>query len=901
MGWILVFFLLACIFFVGCSFKTFLLYVIITGLSFGLTCLFVSNKWGLDGLFEEIFKAVELFGFGVPLRLESRIAYSPLYTDGGSETLEELPKPLEEELRKLMANIIRDFIRTWYEDVGKGDHFIAETQELIEILCIESYRRASQIDSHYLVEQVILIFHGHLERFNKAMAIVKAKDPKLRLSISSSQLLCQTYESQLKFERPALTSAAKELSYLRNVIDCLLAAMVPKDTFNCDTGRFILREILAVQVMSQLVQLLIDPDWICEAVIEVLTDRVSAKPQDFDVRNSSNDLGTGQFDGATNVDKQEVDDHLQRYDSVENTSSVKSIKTEEVLSQEREDSLDDVGDRIEITSPEICGDSPDCLPPWPVMSSRQPPIGESQHDNAESYLVISVEENRENSNAEQNQNGNSWSVEVVPPSSLESIGSSSLTSSWTCCPSSDDESFNEISFEEIKEKLSKAESYDNTGTALQGLKEMTCCYTSETNDKEYPSLSLVAQRGSSDEGSDVEDAPCTSLRTRSLSLPGTDEREVDSEQSLSSCIELTRSDSAPCTLSFTNIKKQDDEELYIHDSPRKAFGSPFYQTSFCSSSGSFKSISSDEDVVGSYIENSEEVLEDAFDIDPFTPQTQVKLSRSRMVKQASFDEPSDRVTSDSSVDELVVQKAILPTYNQDKEDSLDLSSNTEKSVLGNANEDNARGADKGDQRISGSVFEMQESEFSFGDVVLNAGKKFVSNFKPPFKFDSLSTSSTKSSEVSDRESMDCTADSQSRGYPQGMPVNTANTTAVMHATSDGMRRLSRSHAILEESMESDVGTCYGTPKEELERKKMHVDDVAQDCSSIEGIKRMHPSELISIPNTVVALETTWEPGRNKYTLYKIEVCIAHVQKEFCHLPFWNRNVQLGLKTAYKHW
>lgn len=873
MGWLSVFFVLACLFFVGCSFKTLFLYVIITGLSFGLTSLFLTNKWGLDGFFEEIFKVVELFGFGVPLRLESRIAYSSLYTDGGSDTLEELPKPLEEELRKFLANIIRDFIRTWYEDVGRGDHFIAETQELLEILCIEGYKRASQIDSHYLVEQVIVIFHGHLERFNKAMAIVKAKDPKLRLSISSSQLLCQTYESQLKFERPALTSAAKELSYLRNVIDCLLAAMVPKDTFNCDTGRFILREILAVQVMSQLVQLMIDPDWICEAVIEVLKDRVSAKPQDVDVRNGSNDRGTDQCDGATNVDKEEVDDHLQSYGSVENTSSsLQSITREEVLSQERKDSLDNVGDRIEITSPEACGDSPDYPTSRPVTSSRQPPIGESQHDSAESYLVISVEENGVNSNAEQNQNGSNWSMEVVPPTSLESIGSSSLTSSWTCCSSPDDESFNAISFEEIKEKLSMEEIYGNAETALQSLEEMTCCYNVETNDEEeYPSLSLVAQRGSCDEGSDMEDALCTRFRTRSssLSLPRTDRRKVDVEQTSSSYTELTRSISAPCTLSFTNIKKEDDEDLYISaDRPSMVFGSPFYQTSFCSSSDSFKSISSDEDVVGSYIEKGEEVLEDGFDIDPFAPQTQVQLNRSRMVKQASFDEPSDRVTSDSSVDELVVQKAMLPTYSEDKGDYLDLSCNTEKSVLGNANDSNARAANEADQRISGSVFETQESEYSFGDVVLNAGKRFVSNFKPPFKFDSLSTSSNKSSDASDRESMDFTAENQSRRCPQGMLKSTANTAAAMSATSGGMRRLSRSHAILEESIESD--TCYGTPKEKLDHAKIHVDDVAQDRNPMEDVKRMHPSELISIPNTVVALETTWEPGRNKYTLYKIE-------------------------------
>ncbi|KAJ7323393.1 Sorting nexin-19 [Desmophyllum pertusum] len=175
MGWFVVFLVLISLFFAGFSFKSLILYVILAGSSFGVTYLFLSNKWGLDGLFEELFKIVELFGFGVPHRLESKISYSSFFTDGGFRSLDEIPKPLEECVKKLIGNIIRDFIRTWYENVGEGEYFISETRESLEMLCLEGYRRASQIDSHYLIEQVIVVFHGHLERFNKAMAIVKGK------------------------------------------------------------------------------------------------------------------------------------------------------------------------------------------------------------------------------------------------------------------------------------------------------------------------------------------------------------------------------------------------------------------------------------------------------------------------------------------------------------------------------------------------------------------------------------------------------------------------------------------------------------------------------------------------------------------------------------------------------
>ena len=63
MGQFVLFVVLIGVFFAGLSFKSLCLYFIVTGVSFALTYLFVANKWELDGLFEELFKILELFGF----------------------------------------------------------------------------------------------------------------------------------------------------------------------------------------------------------------------------------------------------------------------------------------------------------------------------------------------------------------------------------------------------------------------------------------------------------------------------------------------------------------------------------------------------------------------------------------------------------------------------------------------------------------------------------------------------------------------------------------------------------------------------------------------------------------------------------------------------------------------
>ena len=843
-------------------------------------------------MFEEFFKVVELFGFGAPHRLESRIAYSSLYTDGGFNSLDEIPKPLEESLKKLIANIVRDFICTWYKNVGQGEHFISETRESLEMLCLEGYKRASQIDSHYLIEQVIVVFHGHLERINKAMAIVKAKDPKLRLSISSSQLLCQTYESQLSCKPPSLSSPAAELSYLRNVVDSVLAAMIPKDTFSCDTGRFILREILTAQIVVPLVQLLTDPDWICQAVIDILTEDNNGASQKSGVRNANDDVTTeDQCDSLSNPDNPQVHDEIHLSTLGKNTTDVpdgKRTATEEMTRKESKDSIEDVGERIEITPPGACIETPDFQ--YSVTSQRQPPIGESQHDDRESFLVISVEEARPNSVTDQNQSGDNWSTEVVPPSSEENLTSCSLTSSWGICPSSQDESFMAQSFEEMKEQLSEMDHNGDTGGKLLTLKEMTCCHGFEKSGDTYCPLSMIAQKGSSDEESDVtEDDQCPGVRARSFSLPGSNEMPVNKLEGPCSHNVLSRSASVPCNLSVVDFSNQADREFYTPSSPRKIYGNQFFGGSFCSSSDSFKSVSSEEDILDSYIEQGEDALEHCDDYDLYiTGLHRIgngNLTRSRITKQTSFEESQDELLSDESfVEELSSPRDRFSSFHKDKfrSDKTALQSKKDSSELDNIKESSWDSEDKESVSEDSSSrlkrlrvgFGTQGSESSLGDAFLTAGKKFVSNFKPPFKFDSLSSSSAKSSEASGGESLDHSAEHQPRVAPEEMSLDVGRARGEMY-TSSGARRLSRSHAVVEESLDSDTDTHYGTPREELMPEVRSVDNkgMAGGGGATMTVRRMHPSELISIPTTVVALETTWEPGRNKYTLYKIEVCI----------------------------
>ena len=890
MGWLVVFVVFISVFFAGFSFKSLFLFVILASASFGLTRLFLTNKWGLDGLFEVLFKIVELFGFGVPHRLENRISYSSFYTDGGFRSLNEIPKPLEECFKTLIENIIRDFIRTWYHNVGEGEHFISETRESLEMLCLEGYRRASQIDSHYLIEQVIVVFHGHLERFNKAMAIVKAKDPKLRLSISSSQLLCQTYKSQLASEPPSLSKPAAELSYLRNVIDSLLVAMIPKDTFSCDPGRFILREILTIKVVEPLVRLLTDPDWIGEAVIDVLSNEEDGVVKKSKVSGDS--LIVKKSDNVDDVEPN-LSEQMHPLPLVENATPVHATlaaqakpQTEETMKIPRKESMEDIGERIEIMSPGHCEENSDFR--WSVSSQREPPVGESQHDNSDSFLVISVDESGENSMDEHMPNRRNWSTEVVPPSSVDNLTSCSLSSSWGVCPSSQDDSFNTPSFEDMKENLPKYEANADLGTKLgelgHSLKELSCCHKFEESGDTYRPMSMVAEKGSSDEGSDMEE-PCPRLRTRSVSLPGCDEMFENKSSFYPGHSELSRSVSVPTKLSRADFNKQDIQEFSTPVSPRGLYGSPLYNTSFGSGTDSFKSISSEEDLLDSYIERGEEAVEHCEDFDSYRVGSPWAGAR-HMTKQVSFEDSYGKQTSNLPTDYLTGPKDTSSPFNKDKfrAEKMALQSKKDYPELDDIRESPYEAAEKDppdDDAVSRRKrlrlgFGAQNTE-SFSDAVLTAGKKFVSNFKPPFKFDSLSSSSNGSgksaeaSTTSEGESLDHSSRTQQK-------LTAMKESGRVRAATFGGRKLSRSDAMIEESIDSDGENCCGTPQGELAQEITEDGNMEEtvDGRNLRSVKRMHPSQLISIPSTVIALETTWEPGRNKYTLYTIEVCWSKV-------------------------
>ncbi|XP_048590138.1 uncharacterized protein LOC5517514 [Nematostella vectensis] len=907
----------------GLSWISILYYSVFT---FGTLCfvwVFLTNACELD--FELAFKFIEWVGFGTPHSVEFSSkglnSRTQTFTDGNEyQNLHQLPRPIAENLEKLITNINRDFVVSWFRDVGEGEGFVGETRKALEILSLEGYKRACDVDAHNLIEEAILIFHSHLERFNKAVDVLKARDTSLKLSLTNSQLLHQTYESQIQNKHIALKGPASELNYLRNVVDCLLAVLLPQKAYNCDMGKFILREILAVQAV-ELVELISDPDWVNEAIIDLLCPpknttvrapqalitRPTERELDLETISSLHDNRNGEIvrsNGSRNLSMCNDDGTVDRSNG---RGQVRSASLESFASNVQQSASQGYsGQKYSL------GNSP------------------SHRGYSESFVVISC-------SSESQGNGVTGNKSREP--------SFSLSSSWGVCPPAEDPSFLTESFQAMENQAQSQSKGSKLSELRTNVKHVgSCCTKLEVSDEIDSPILDIPTSGDFFHG----------IRSRSSSHPeNISSIGIKSESShayTNHDRSLQRSCSVPCLLSPTCEFAPISESEQAPPSPVKFYEPQYFNVSFCSSEGSFKSFADEEELD---LEEGKEIEEDMSTdddiIDDVAPLPIVKPPKG-ILKQMSSEsieekltaghKPSDknlqnpnksriegslsekRLSSEESLDSVFKPQGYV-SFRGKSEGSKDSSSSENKSSferLSSTTGVTTRKSDSTDGELSDKsgagrsspgFFSQKSDSESFSDSVLMAGRKFISSIKSPARTLGFSSSSARSSTASTESSSGF--DSMEVNLPTSMDrepsVEDANglpcPEPVRRFSTSSGRRLSRSNAVREMSSESDSDTWYGTPQAHSPPSEQIVygTPMQQSQPSRNGpeksVVKIHPSRLITIPETEIALESGWEPGRNKFTLYRIEYDIRIWPQVYKALVSGSNQQEMSLRALKK--
>ncbi|NWI39402.1 SNX19 protein, partial [Picathartes gymnocephalus] len=161
---------------------------------------------------------------------------------------------LEEEIASTVRKVVRDFVASWYRTVSREPAFEAEVERAMLGLAAELRRRMRRVDRRVLARRLLLLCGQHLQSFLQARDALRA-DPK------GGRTLWGEY-GRLAGPHPALLSPAAEVGCARAAVDALLRALVPWPHLETRTGRFVVVELVACNVLLPAIRKMSDPDWI---------------------------------------------------------------------------------------------------------------------------------------------------------------------------------------------------------------------------------------------------------------------------------------------------------------------------------------------------------------------------------------------------------------------------------------------------------------------------------------------------------------------------------------------------------------------------------------------------------------------------------------------------------------
>ncbi|NXF71010.1 SNX19 protein, partial [Sclerurus mexicanus] len=161
---------------------------------------------------------------------------------------------LQREIASTVRKVLRDFVASWYRTVSREPAFEAEVERAMLGLAAELRRRMARVERRALARRLLLLCGQHLQSFLRARDALR-DDPK------GGRALWREY-SRLAGPHPALLSPAAEVGCARAAVDTLLRALVPWPHLETRTGRFVVVELVACNVLLPAVRKMSDPDWI---------------------------------------------------------------------------------------------------------------------------------------------------------------------------------------------------------------------------------------------------------------------------------------------------------------------------------------------------------------------------------------------------------------------------------------------------------------------------------------------------------------------------------------------------------------------------------------------------------------------------------------------------------------
>ncbi|KAG8434732.1 hypothetical protein GDO86_012907 [Hymenochirus boettgeri] len=173
---------------------------------------------------------------------------------------------LDKEIELTLQKIIRDFVSSWYCRLSREKAFEDEVKEAMWDFAMELKKRVSTVDRDVLTKKLLIFGGCHLQCHKWANARVKGIQ-----SISEKDLRLWDAYQELSPAHQALSSSVAEVYHAKSMVDYLLKKLVPSPHLESRTGKHLVMELIACNVVIPLVGKMSDPDWVNMALTNIFS------------------------------------------------------------------------------------------------------------------------------------------------------------------------------------------------------------------------------------------------------------------------------------------------------------------------------------------------------------------------------------------------------------------------------------------------------------------------------------------------------------------------------------------------------------------------------------------------------------------------------------------------------
>lgn len=168
---------------------------------------------------------------------------------------------VNEELSKIIALLLRDFISMWYDSLTNDQEFYLEIIQTIATLTQEIERRLLRVEWVTLfVHDLPKILKTHLQDYRTCCT-------KLGTAYAPDKSLEELFYGMQP--HAALLSPDAEKEYMRRISEILVDTLIPENELQSDGVRVLIREILCNTVLLMLMDTLSEPNFWNELILKV--------------------------------------------------------------------------------------------------------------------------------------------------------------------------------------------------------------------------------------------------------------------------------------------------------------------------------------------------------------------------------------------------------------------------------------------------------------------------------------------------------------------------------------------------------------------------------------------------------------------------------------------------------